>query len=60
MKIFYTDIISGEGYDLYLDRLTDKEYLCQDCDIWETLNAGETKIKTLSRTDTVIMIKRED
>lgn len=49
MKIYYTDLISGEGYDLYLDSVTGREYLHEHGDycLWETENAGETKIRTL-------------
>ena len=47
MKIFYTDVVSGEGYSLYLDSVTDREYLHQGYCLWETVQAGEIKIKTL-------------
>lgn len=67
MRIYYTDLISGEGYDLYLDSVTDREYLHYHNDycLWETENAGEIKIKTLLfncllNNITNIFIKRED
>ena len=65
MKIYYTDLISGEGYDLYLDSVTGREYLHEYNQLWETEQAGDVKVKTLiTNTLNFIMtetfIKRED
>lgn len=49
MIVFYTDVIYGEGYTLYLDLVGDKEYLYQSGVLWETKEAGEIKINSIHK-----------
>ena len=49
MEVFYTDIIHGDSYTLYLDLIGDKEYLYQSGVLWETKEAGEIKLNSIPK-----------
>ncbi len=58
MKIYYTDKIVSNNIILFLDSVTNLEYVVDGLLLWESKEAGEILIKSLGPYKDITLIKR--